>query len=764
MRLLSSAVLSQAVVSAGNLLVGLLLIRRQSDAQYGYYVLVTATLLLLTGLQVGFIQPPMVVRLARFDELARRELIGGLIREQRRVLLLAGGLAALLTCALWGGALIDGSLATLLLAGVIAAAATLSREFFRMVLMAYRQPIEVLLSDLAYVVFLVGGAFLATLSPLPAATAVLTLSLAGAVGGTMLARALWRHEPWKIDGARGIFREIAPTGSWSVSGAGIHWAFNQGYTYLVAGLLDVQAVAAIAATRLLLMPVNLLSTGMFQIVLPTASKWLHQHGAARLFRRLLLLCAGLSALAVCYFGLMWNLRDWIFGHVFKKQFAHRDALLVLWSLIFLGMLLRDQLAPLLVARERLAQMTILVALSATLALAVSYLAIGQIGAPGALAGVLTGEMVNVLGIAILSGMEIGRPTLGPALRPVAAPADGGVAAKPDSPRPSPGGIRADAVPLVSVLIPAHNAQEWISASIESALNQTWPNVELIVVDDGSTDGTLSIARRYERENVKVLTQSNRGAAAARNRALQEASGDVIQFLDADDLLAPDKIARQVPLLEEDVLCSGEWGSFFSDPGKARFLASALDHELAPVDWLVTAWTRGLMMQPGAWLLSRKLAERAGAWDERLSLNDDGEYFARVILASRAVRFCPGARVFYRVGNTGSLSWSYSRKSTRSNYLSILLSTGYLLNAEDSQRTRRAAAESWMAFVYASYPLCGDLIADAEGRIRELGFSGLLRPRGGLVFHAVSQIIGWKVAKFLRTPYYRAKIGIARTIE
>src|SRR5207344_1733600 len=91
-------------------------------------------------------------------------------------------------------------------------------------------------------------------------------------------------------------------------------------------------------------------------------------------------------------------------------------------------------------------------------------------------------------------------------------------------------------PLVSILVPCYNSQAWIDRTLESALAQTYPRCEIIVVDDGSTDGTLTRMRGYEARGVRVVTQANRGASAARNRAQAEASGELIQFLDADDLL------------------------------------------------------------------------------------------------------------------------------------------------------------------------------------------------------------------------------------
>ena len=103
-------------------------------------------------------------------------------------------------------------------------------------------------------------------------------------------------------------------------------------------------------------------------------------------------------------------------------------------------------------------------------------------------------------------------------------------------------------PLVSILIPAYNAAEYIAATLESAVAQTWPHREIIVVNDGSRDRTLEIARSFEPRGVTVVTQSNQGAAAARNAALKASRGDYIQWLDADDLLAPEKIARQIAAL------------------------------------------------------------------------------------------------------------------------------------------------------------------------------------------------------------------------
>lgn len=107
-------------------------------------------------------------------------------------------------------------------------------------------------------------------------------------------------------------------------------------------------------------------------------------------------------------------------------------------------------------------------------------------------------------------------------------------------------------PLASVIIPAYNAERFLRQAVESALAQSHPNVEVIIIDDGSTDGTRQLAEELAKtdERVRVLTQGNAGVGAARNRGIAEARGEYIAPLDADDFWYPDKLSRQIGLLEE----------------------------------------------------------------------------------------------------------------------------------------------------------------------------------------------------------------------
>src|SRR2546423_1863348 len=141
-------------------------------------------------------------------------------------------------------------------------------------------------------------------------------------------------------------------------------------------------------------------------------------------------------------------------------------------------------------------------------------------------------------------------------------------------------------PLVSILIPAYNAERWIVATIQSALAQTWDRTEIIIVDDGSSDRTAAVAKRFESETLRVVTQKNQGAAAARNKAFSMSTGDYIQWLDADDLLSPGKIEKQMAVAGSPrTLLSSAWGHFIHRPYRARFIPTALWRDQSPTEFL-----------------------------------------------------------------------------------------------------------------------------------------------------------------------------------
>ncbi len=307
-------------------------------------------------------------------------------------------------------------------------------------------------------------------------------------------------------------------------------------------------------------------------------------------------------------------------------------------------------------------------------------------------------------------------------------------------------------PLVSILIPCHNAGPYVAATLESAFAQTWTDREVILVDDGSTDDSRAVARRFEPRGLRVIDQANRGAAAARNTARRAARGRWLQFLDADDLLHPEKLARQVAVasaVPAGTVLTGRWGRFTRDPAEVAFPPdNPLFSDLAPRAFLQAWASHDCMMHPAAWLVPREVADAAGPWDERLSLNDDGEYFTRVVAAATDVRWCGEAVSYYRSGLPGSLSGQRSRRHLESAFLALQLITEQLVRLEDSTAMRRAAADLCQRFAYDYYPAAPDLVAAAEGRARRFGGSRLA-PLGGRGFHLLRRVVGWKAARRLQ---------------
>ena len=315
-------------------------------------------------------------------------------------------------------------------------------------------------------------------------------------------------------------------------------------------------------------------------------------------------------------------------------------------------------------------------------------------------------------------------------------------------------------PLISILIPAYNAERWIAETIRSALAQTWLRKEIIIVDDGSDDQTLAIARQFASKNVSVVTQENQGASTARNRALTLSQGEFIQWLDADDVLSPDKVAKQIQASSrhnnKQTLLSCRWAYFYHRLDGAKFTPTSLWCDLSPVEWLIRKMGQNLHMPPATWLVTRELTEAAGPWDERLSLDDDGEYFCRVILASDAIQFVPEGKVFYRKSGFSSLSsWDHSLKKLESQLRSMQAHVAYVRSLENSERVRAACLNYLQIRFIHFYPEQIALIEQLQQLAATLG-GRLDIPQLPWKYSLMQKILGWTVTKQFRHCYNQSK--------
>lgn len=302
---------------------------------------------------------------------------------------------------------------------------------------------------------------------------------------------------------------------------------------------------------------------------------------------------------------------------------------------------------------------------------------------------------------------------------------------------------------VSILIPCRNAAATLRQTLESALAQEGVEREVIVVDDGSTDGSLELAKEFEPRGVRVIEGPRINAAAARNRALEASRGEFIQYLDADDLLGANKIIRQIGVLEDDTDClaTARWGRFRDSISDAVFANDDQLHDWSPGEWLVHHCGRHQMMHPAAWLVPRSVIDKAGPWDGRLTLNDDGEYFARVVACSRGLRFSPGAETFYRTLPSSSLSKSRGCAAFRSLWLSRKLTGECLLQLESTAVSRQAVADMWQRFVFEVYPSVPRERSEALAMVAALGGSRL-EPDFGPKARLLARLCGWRMAVIL----------------
>lgn len=312
-------------------------------------------------------------------------------------------------------------------------------------------------------------------------------------------------------------------------------------------------------------------------------------------------------------------------------------------------------------------------------------------------------------------------------------------------------------PLVSIIMAAYNAEKYIVRALDSILGQTYENIEIIVVNDGSTDDTNKILQKYIQKGVKSYYIENKGQAAALNYGYGRSSGSFIKFMDADDLLNDLCLEIQVDLLRNDLdyIAYCEWARFFNnDILTAKFISKPYWKNMSPVDFL-TADFAGPLLQCGTMLISRQIIEQSGLWDIRLIHSNDTEFFTRSILKSKGIKFSEGARLYYRSGVSTSLTNIRNRKYFESVLLGSKLIQSYLLPIENSVRTRSVVANILQQSLYEMYPNFINLEKVYNDEIKKLGGSTLVC-KSGKFFNLMEFLFGWRFAILIKKLIY--KIG------
>jgi len=220
-------------------------------------------------------------------------------------------------------------------------------------------------------------------------------------------------------------------------------------------------------------------------------------------------------------------------------------------------------------------------------------------------------------------------------------------------------------PLISIIIPTYNRAQYISDSLDSVLNQTYPNWECIIVDDRSSDETLKIVTDYCDKDfrfisfVKPLGLEQR-ASISRNIGLKMAKGEYIQFLDSDDILANNKLEEQLKLLFTEskfTISTCKWGKFNKISEPFVIFDNKADYKNFNniKDYFDLIGLYGGFFPPLNFLISKELINYSGYWNESLTMNDDGEFFFRILLNSDKIIFSNKTYVMYRNSSIDNLS-------------------------------------------------------------------------------------------------------------
>lgn len=294
---------------------------------------------------------------------------------------------------------------------------------------------------------------------------------------------------------------------------------------------------------------------------------------------------------------------------------------------------------------------------------------------------------------------------------------------------------------VTIGIPCYNSARWIRIAVESALAQTWPEKQVIVVDDGSTDGSQEILRSFG-DAIDMVFAGHRGSNPARNEILRLSKGEWIQYLDADDMLLSEKIERQFSETDGGADCDVIYSPVWIEENGGRH-QSEIDTNLD----LYSQWIGWQLPQTGGGLWRKAALEKLGGWNEAMPCCQDNELYLRAIKAGMRFRFAPTPNAVYRI-------WSNDTLCRRDTRLVMKVKTGLI----DDMRAWMELHNLWTpasndvagrAFFEMSRAMVHYGLDEADAyhqARRELGLIKLSGPAAPPAYRFMYKIAGFKTAE------------------
>jgi glycosyltransferase involved in cell wall biosynthesis len=301
--------------------------------------------------------------------------------------------------------------------------------------------------------------------------------------------------------------------------------------------------------------------------------------------------------------------------------------------------------------------------------------------------------------------------------------------------------------LVSIIIPCYNAEKWIKECIDSALSQTYSPIEVIVIDDGSTDNSLSIIKKYG-DKVRWVSYENGGVSTARNKGIQLSQGEFIQFIDADDYISPLKIEEQLRMLKAsnvDVVYS-DWCNQYHELDGSIKLADYKTHQ--PTDDILYYSLAYNKIHIGSCLYKCEVLEKVLGFDESLQIAEDYDFFIRLALAKAKFVYQPGCHYFYRLYNSNTAS--HGRGIEHPNYVQLALDKTSLSLAKKGLLTSNSNYCHALAKNYfmttKSYLMLGELTQAnlCYRKCKDLSYNRRFKADGNSKFEKTYNLLGWEL--------------------
>jgi len=319
--------------------------------------------------------------------------------------------------------------------------------------------------------------------------------------------------------------------------------------------------------------------------------------------------------------------------------------------------------------------------------------------------------------------------------------------------------------LVSIVIPCYNASRWISTTLQSCINQTYPHIEIILVDDGSTDDSVELAKEYlssHNGSFQIFHTPNGGPSRARNLGWQNAHGDWIQFLDADDFIHPSKLSLQLNLaigLESSYsMIFSCWQRVSSD--------STLEKPI-PVSQIVTPQIYnpvldvigdGNFIATGSQIYSRMWLDRVGGFDESMNVVEDVNLLIKLATREGLFKYCPSEiPLFYYRQSPNSTSQrnpvEFSRNCFK-NAETVLYWLEINNQLDNLAKQRLIAAYSFVArSIYRHDILTFERVLE---RLNYLSPDGKYIPFGPRHLRIVTKLFGYRNAELVASIYHQLR--------